>query len=234
MVYHWAKNIQFWLFPAVCLLCGAPGTHRRDLCSGCDGDLPRNLKACRRCAQPLTSGGSLICGQCQRHPPVFDSMTAPFCYDPPIDGLIRDLKFRGHLPAGQLLGELLGDDLEQRRLPLPQGIVPVPLHLSRLRQRGFNQSLELARPLAKRFGLPILAGSVHRLRPTPPQSQLDLRQRLTNVRGAFAARRSIEARHLAIVDDVVTTGSTVTELAQVLRQAGVERIDVWACARTEQ
>jgi ComF family protein len=232
MVYNWINNIQFWLFPATCLLCKAPGTSKRDLCSGCYGDLPHNTNACRSCAIPLGPEGSLICGHCQTHPPPFERALAPFRYEPLVDVLVRDLKFRSHLPTARLLGELLCEHTEKHCTSAPDGIVPVPLHPTRLRERGFNQALELARPIARRWHVPILANRVYRARVTAPQSQLDLKTRLTNVRGAFAVKRPIQARHVAIIDDVVTTGSTVAEMARVLRAAGVETVQVWSVART--
>jgi ComF family protein len=232
MVYNWIKFIQFWLFPPACLLCEAPGMKQRDLCPGCYGDLPKNSRACHICALPLESEGALVCGQCLRDPPPFDKLVAPFVYDFPFDVLIRALKFHGRLPAARLLGDLLGDCLERRRAPLPECIVPVPLHPARLRERGFNQSLEIARPLAKRLGVPIVIQGAQRTRPTPPQSGLDQKARRTNVRGVFAFKRPPGVKHVAVLDDVVTTGSTVAELARVLRDSGVERVDVWACART--
>jgi ComF family protein len=174
----------------------------------------------------------LICGECQNHPPPFDELIAPFRYEFPFDVLIQALKFHGRLPAARLLGDLLGDSLEGRGDALPERIVPVPLHPARLRERGFNQSLEIARPLAKRLGIPIAIPNVHRTRPTPPQSGLDQKARRINVRGVFAVKRPLGFNHVAVLDDVVTTGSTVAELARVLRDSGVERVDVWACART--
>jgi ComF family protein len=146
--------------------------------------------------------------------------------------LVQALKFRGHLPTARLLGELLCEHTERKCTSTPDCIVPVPLHPTRLRERGFNQALELARPIARRWRIPILANHVYRARATAPQSQLDLKTRLTNVRGAFVVKRPIHARHVAIVDDVVTTGSTVGELARVLRAAGVEVVQVWSVART--
>lgn len=232
MVNNWIKNIQFWLFPATCLLCNAPGTSKRDLCSGCYGDLPHNANACRSCAVPLGPEGSLICGHCQTQPPLFERALAAFRYEPLVDVLVRNLKFRSHLPSARLLGELLCEHTETHGVSIPDCIVPVPLHSTRLRERGFNQALELARPIARGWNVPILANHVYRARATAPQSQLDLKTRLTNVRGAFAVKRPIQARHVAIIDDVVTTGSTVTEMARILRAAGVEAVQVWSVART--
>ncbi len=234
MVYKWLNKLQFWLFPPTCLLCEAPGMEEQDLCLGCYRDLTHNTAACQSCAAPLPveSVKPVICGQCQRNQPPFEAAYAAFRYASPIDTLIQDLKFHGRLSAARLLAELLGHYLQRHCEVLPEAIIPVPLHPSRLRERGFNQSLELARPIARSLNLPLLAGHVKRTKRTPPQTQLDFTARLTNVRNAFAVTRSMPAHHVAILDDVVTTGSTMSELTRVLREAGIKRIDVWACART--
>lgn len=234
MTYPWAKKLPSWLFPSTCLLCGAPGQNDRDLCPGCHQELPYNTIACRCCAIPLKADPDqfLICGQCQRTPPSFAQAFAPFIYRPPVDTLIQGLKFHGRLTVARLLGELLGEALIQGSNPLPEYLIPVPLHPSRLRERGFNQALELARPVARRLGIPLIADGVLRTRQTLPQSQLNVNSRRANMRGAFVVSRALHARHVAILDDVMTTGSTVEELAQALRKAGIAEIQVWACART--
>ncbi|MCP5419290.1 MAG: ComF family protein [Gammaproteobacteria bacterium] len=231
-VYQWSKKLQLRCFPATCLLCGAPGEGDRDLCVACQRDLPQNRSACPCCATPLVNATEARCGQCQRQPPVFARSVAPWLYREPLDYLIKSLKFQGRLSVARLLGDLLGGELVRRDCPRPQAIIPVPLHASRMRERGFNQALELARPLARKLELPLLAAAVKRVRPTPPQMQLDAASRRGNVRGAFIVARALSLRHVAVLDDVMTTGSTVTEVARVLRTAGVEEISIWACGRT--
>jgi len=233
-VNQWLKKLQFCLFPPTCLLCGAPGEDGRDLCAGCHADLPCNEHACQRCGMPLASAAVLNCGECQLHPPPYDRTFAPLLYQPPVDYLIKGLKFGGRLAIARLLGEWLGAALQQREIELPEGIIPAPLHPSRLRERGFNQSLELARPVARCLGVPLLLSTVRRTRHTQPQAQLDAAARRSNVQGAFSVTRPVQVRHVAILDDVITTGSTVTEIAKVLKAAGVEEIEVWAVARTAQ
>ena len=233
MVNKWIKNIQKLAYPAVCTLCGAEGHDGLDLCCGCLDDLPFNRHACQRCALPLPDvvpKGSL-CGQCQKQPPKFDRCYAPLRYAYPLDHLVSGLKFRSKLAHGNLLSRLVADHLMQQQCELPELIIPVPLHASRQRERGFNQALELARPLGKWFGLPIENSHVIRNRATSPQMGLDKQARRKNIRGAFELKRKLTARHVAIVDDVVTTGNTVNELATLLRRGGVERVDVWAVAR---
>jgi ComF family protein len=116
----------------------------------------------------------------------------------------------------------------------PEVLLPVPLHPARLRERGFNQALELARPLARRFDRPLLIDAVRRIRATPPQTGTDRGARRRNIRNAFALHRPLPWRHVAIVDDVMTTGSTVAELARLLRRNGVERVQVWVAARAQR
>jgi ComF family protein len=130
-----------------------------------------------------------------------------------------------------LLGRLLAEHLRGREAPLPGLIVPVPLHRQRLRERGFNQALELARTVAAHLGVTLEPHCCTRVRATGAQTELTARERRTNVRGAFRMEAPLAARHVAILDDVVTTGSTVQEVARVLASAGAERIEVWACAR---
>jgi ComF family protein len=149
-------------------------------------------------------------------------------YLPPVDFLVHELKFRGNLTAARLLGQLLGEALLCRSGPLPEAVVPVPLHRSRLRERGFNQAIELARPVSRRLEIPLLVDHVERIHPSPPQSKLDLKARRGNVRGAFACRGGMDVQRVAILDDVITTGSTADAMARVLRRAGAVQIEVWA------
>ncbi len=233
MVYNWHKKIQMMACPACCTLCGAAGDDGVDLCRGCRDDLPFNRHACQWCALPLPDvapGGSL-CGQCQKEPPKFDRCYVPLRYAYPLDHLISNFKFRSKLAQGRLLAGLMADFLLQQSCELPELIIPVPLHASRLRERGFNQALELARPLAKRFGVPVESQAVVRNRATSSQMELSKKARRRNLRGAFELAGPLAARHIAIIDDVVTTGSTVNELATVLCRGGAEKVDVWAVAR---
>lgn len=233
------KLVQSRLFPPLCLLCGAPGAGGIDLCPACLSALPWNVAACLRCAAPLPlpsspacrGGAPHVCGQCLNHAPPFDAVLAPLLYRPPLDWLVQGFKFNQRLAPGRLLGHLLRRHLAEHVVTVPDLIVPVPLHPARLRERGYNQALELARPLARQFGIPLAHGLAQRVRATATQSLLSAEERRRNVRGAFALSRPLAASHVAIVDDVIATGSTVGELARLLRRAGAERIEVWAVAR---
>ncbi len=221
--------LRDWLLPWHCLLCDGTGAQGMDLCTGCAGELPRNDRCCARCALPLAMPAAL-CGRCQRHAPPWDAAWVPFRYDWPLDRLEARLKFGGDLAAGRVLSALWC--AAPRPLDLPQALVVVPLHVGRLRQRGYNQALELAKPLARALGVPLLPRALHRSRATQAQTQLGAVERRRNVRGAFVldARVQLPA-HVAILDDVMTTGATVGECARMLKRAGVARVDVWALAR---
>lgn len=230
-VNNWLRNIQNWLYPAYCVLCGAAGEEARPLCSGCLADLPRNLNPCPGCAAPLPSGATGMCGECQCRPPPFDAALAPYLYHSPLDRVLLDLKFHGRLQHARLLGTLMAESITGCRDSLPQLLIPVPLHHSRLRERGYNQALELARPIGRGLGIPVDSHSCVRVRASAAQSQLSATERRQNVRKAFWLESEVGVAHVAIVDDVMTTGSTVAELARVLKKGGVERVEVWTCAR---
>lgn len=233
MIYISTKIIQSWLYPATCVLCGAPGDADLDLCRGCRQDAPLNQHACRRCALPLNAPlpAHGLCGNCLRQPPPYHAGFALLRYSSPASDLIRDLKFHARLENARLLGSWMADTIVARSAPLPQLLIPVPLHRSRQRQRGFNQALELARPLARRLHIPIDARLARRLRNTAAQTELNAAARRANVRHAFALSAALPVRHVAIVDDVVTTGHTVAELAALLQRHGAQVIEVWCAAR---
>lgn len=226
----WLRIIQDWLYPPTCLLCGDPGDAGHDLCRPCMLDLPFNIKACRRCGLPLAAPSASECGGCQRKPPAFDGTIAVFRYEEPVRHLIHGLKFQARYASARLLGSLLAEHLEGLT-EWPQRLIPVPLHRSRYRQRGFNQSLEIAREVSARLRIPLDLYGCVRIRATAPQLDLSAAERSRNIRNAFLAHGDYRGQHVAILDDVVTTGATVGELARVLRKAGARRIDVWACAR---
>ena len=227
----WLDTLQGGLLPRICLLCGAAGTGGRDLCTGCTADLPFNTPACPGCAMPLAPGQTGLCGHCLSHRRIFDRAFVPFRYRPPVDFLIRGLKFNGRLSHARLLGELFAAALVERNAPLPDCIVPVPLHPLRLQERGFNQALELGRATSHRFRIPLLAEGLQRVRHTTPQIQLDARHRQINLLGAFAMKRQLSGPRVALLDDVITTASTITECARVLRVNGATDIEIWAIGR---
>jgi len=218
-----------WLLPLRCLLCGAPGADGVDLCADCAAEMPRNRRCCARCALPLATAATL-CGECQQHAPPWDAAWAPFRYGWPLDRLESRFKFGRDLAAGRVLSGLW--QREPHPAEPPSLLITVPLHRSRLRQRGYNQALELARPLARALGVPLRHDVLQRSRHTEAQTELDAVDRRRNVRGAFALCPGLAPpAHVAILDDVMTTGATLAECASVLKRAGVPRVDVWALAR---
>ncbi len=221
------------VYPPRCVLCDADGLGDRDLCAYCYRNLPWLGPACVQCALPLSDvqDDHLKCGRCLQKPPAFDQSLSLFSYRDDAIKLIHQLKFNQKLAYARLLGELLGEAIRTRSSSIPDCILPVPLHRTRLRQRGYNQSVELARPVASVLNVSLDVHSVVRVRNTNAQTGLDKTQRRKNLRGAFEIAPIISATHVAIVDDVVTTMSTVNELARVLKQSGVERVDVWSIAR---
>jgi len=150
----------------------------------------------------------------------------------PVRELVHDLKFRRNMAVAPLLSSLLAERVAAEPGGRPQVLLPVPLHKTRLRERGFNQAVEIARPLARELGIPLDVAAGRRARKTIPQSQLEgAAARRENLRGAFLVPGEVKGLHLALVDDVVTTGATVGELAAALIREGARRVDVWACCR---
>jgi ComF family protein len=219
------------LLPPRCLLCGGRGTDGRDLCAACEADLAPNTPCCPLCALSLATAAP-ACGACLRRAPPFAAAWVPFRYGHPLDLLEGRFKFHADLAAGRVLAELLVARAAQAGPALPQLLVPVPLHQARLRARGYNQALELARPLACALGLPLRHDLLARSRATAAQTGLDAKTRRRNLHGAFeAAPASAWPDHVALLDDVMTTGATLGEATRTLRRAGVARVDVWALAR---
>ncbi len=218
------------LGPCECLLCGDTAAAGLSICNPCQHELPRIIYACPTCAQPLPA--SYPCPKCQQQPPPIHRCIAAFHYQGAIRRIIHQLKYHQDLAAAELLGKLMAKSLESHpQEALPQCLVPVPLHPKRLRQRGYNQVVEMGRPIAREFGLPLELGLVHRTRPTESQQTLSAVARRRNVHGAFEAVYKPRYEHIALLDDVMTTGATANELAHCLRKAGVPHIELWVCAR---
>ena len=212
--------------PQPCLLCGAL-SREGVWCGPCDAALPYLGAAhCPVCALPTPDGS--VCGRCLSHPPRFDRTVAVFAYAFPVDALIRSLKFNEQL----LLAPQLAGRLVQRIEARPDCIMPMPLHPARLRERGFNQSLELARRVARQLEIPLLEQACQRVRDTVPQSALPWKERGKNMRKAFACTVDMKGKHVAVVDDVMTSGASINELARALRQAGAREVSAWVVART--
>ena len=223
-----ATRVLDALLPQDCVLCGLRAGDS-PLCAGCRADLPALPAAhCPVCALPVAT--AQVCGRCLKHPPAFDATLALWCYAAPADHLIHALKFHARLP----LARFFADALAALDLPPVDRLLAMPLHPRRLAERGFNPSVEIARALARRTGLAFDAFALERLHDTPPQRELAWSQRRRNVRGAFALRRDAEVRglHVAVVDDVLTTGASLHELARVLKAGGALTVTALVLART--
>jgi len=227
-----------WLRPRrYCQLCDEPTDHPvHNICTACEAELPWLGANCQCCALPLPVPG-MICGACQNKPPSFSRVEAPWRYAFPVDNLITRFKHQAQWPHGRLLAELLSEHLRHafdEGLPRPQALLPVPLARRRQRQRGFNQAQMLADWLCSSLDLPVRHDWLLRHLDTPAQQGLDAATRKRNLRQAFSLKQpaQVAGAHLALVDDVLTTGATAAMLAQLLRRAGALRVDVYCLART--
>lgn len=223
------------IFERFCLLCDEPCDTRHDLCSACEAELPWLGGQCTRCAVPLPGHG-LLCGDCLRRAPAFDRVVAPWRFDFPIDSLIHHFKHRADWPSGRVMAGQLAVHLQHayaEGLPRPSRLLPVPLSRQRQRQRGFNQAQMLADWLSGLLDIPADPRLLQRPQDTQAQQQLDANARRRNLRQAFALRpHDALPAHLALVDDVMTTGATAEALARLLKVAGVQRVDLYCLART--
>lgn len=238
MVYHALAGVARRLLarlPGTCLLCEGPAD-AWSLCEPCLADLPWNRDACTRCALPLPAGLAL-CPACALAPPPQARAYAALRYEFPASALVSRLKYGGRLLHAPVLGEMLLAAVEAHPGPLPRLLLPVPLHPARLAARGYNQAVEIARPLARRLALPLETRLVRRDRATAAQMTLDRAARAGNPAGAFSIdRRRLAALgpglSVALVDDVMTTGATLGEIARLLLDHGVDEVEYWVVART--
>jgi len=230
-VYIWLKNTQ------TCLICDEATQSADSVCNVCETELPWLIEHCNLCALPLPMEG-LICGQCQKQPPAFKQVVAPWTYSFPVDSLISRFKHQARWPLGHLLAHLLGQYLQHRyenaELKRPDCMLPVPMARKRLRERGFNQAARLARWLSNDLNIPYDEHLLLRPHETVAQQDLDAKTRQRNLLQAFALAEGaqVKGRHLALIDDVLTTGATANSLARLLMDAGARQVDVYCLART--
>lgn len=230
-VYIWLKSVQ------TCLICDERAEGDDCVCNACETELPWLMERCDVCALPLPMDG-LVCGQCQKHPPAYQQVIAPWTYSFPVDSLISRFKHQARWPLGHLLGRLLGRLLQHRfenaELSRPDSLLPVPMPPKRLRQRGYNQAVMLARWLSADLDIPCDEHLLLRPQETIAQQDLDAKTRKRNLLNAFALAPGawVQGRHLALVDDVLTTGATAHSLARLLMKAGARQVDVYCLART--
>ena len=221
------------LLPRHCILCGLP-SGPKNLCLPCRDDLPRNTGACLQCALPTPGDGGQICGSCLARPPPWDYAIAGLHYGFPVDRLVCRFKFNRNLACGAVLADELLLSVEEQCKALPDLIVPVPLHRTRQFQRNFNQADILARVIGNGIDVPVNSLFLKRRHRTRAQSGLDAKARRKNTRGAFSLGRTArrhDVQHVALVDDVMTTGATLSECSRLLKKAGVTTVSAWVAAR---
>jgi len=230
---HWCNALAWRLLPGICVLCEQASGTPYDLCAECRAALPWLVNPCPRCGQPAIASASDVCTACLLQPPPYRRCIAPLRYAEPVAQMIQRVKFASARVEARVLGGLLGEHLAQRSAAADVDVIaPVPLALGRLLRRGHNQAGLFAHWVSRAVGLPVDHALALRRRPTPPQTGLTRGARLRNLRGAFAVRGHLDGTRVAIVDDVVTTGATVTSLSRALLAAGATAVDVWAVART--
>ncbi len=234
----WLKHSQ------PCPMCAAPAQRYQDkhssvkktshapFCNDCATALPWYTSSrCPQCALPTLSGD--YCGICLQHPPAFDQTFAPFRYAYPLDRLLHQFKYHQQLPVGKLLAEsILPDLLSLLTANLPDVMIAMPMHAQRVRQRGFNHALELAKHLQQALKIPLDIEACTRVLDTPSQAGMDMKTRVRNLRGAFATEKNWQGKHVLVIDDVMTTGASMHALAKILKQAGAGKVSALVFART--
>ena len=224
--FNQCLNFGRSVLPQSCQLCGAEGAPE-PLCAACRADLPwLPSRRCAICAVPLATGS--FCGICLDHPPRYERVEAAFLYDYPLDTLIHAYKYGGRLALARLLGAAVAQNVARD----VDVIVPMPLARGRLAERGFNQALEIARVIETDTRIALLPDACRKVAETPPQATLPWKERTRNVRRAFVCDIDLSGRTVAVVDDVLTTGATLNELARVLLRAGAASVRGWVVART--
>ena len=233
MVNRLLQQLEFRLFPGHCVLCGDASQDRRDIWNPCRESLPRRGPSCRQCALPLPEDSGKLCGHCQLEPPPFQRSLSCWDYQPPLSYLIGGYKYHRQFQAGRVLAELATPILRQQlagREP-PHYLVATPMHWRRRWQRSFNHSEQLSRYFAKALNIPLLTGR-KRVRPTPAQQSLTAAERRRNLKGAFRFDPTLSGEHVAVVDDVMTTGATAAAISDCLLEAGAGAVEIWCLART--
>ncbi len=243
-IHNVTRNLTLGLSLAkqYCLLCAAHNGGELGLCEACLKDLPwHTAPQCPQCG--LVSNG-LICGSCLNSPPDFDATYSLFTYDFPVSNLLQHYKYKNMLPLANAFASLLLKDKRYKRV-MPENlssnqmlankidlIIPMPMHSTRLKERGFNQALELARIISKKMQIKLDYTACQRVKFTPPQASLPLKERIKNIRGVFSCQQNLQGLNIVIVDDVMTTGASLNELAKTLKKAGAAHVECWVIART--
>lgn len=218
-----------FLLKQSCILCASHQGGSVGICHDCLQDLPWHTQAqCPQCAM-LSNG--LVCGSCLNSTPHFDATHALFTYDYPLDKLLQHYKYRESLHLANTFARLWLENKHSKNKDIDY-IIPMPMHPERLKQRGFNQALECSRILSQNIRITLDFLSCQRVKLTPPQASLPLKDRMKNIRGAFSCERNLDGKRIAVVDDVMTSGASLNELAKTLKRAGAAHVECWVIART--
>ena len=216
------------LFPQPCLLCGGNDSESFGICADCFNDMPHhNTSACPQCGLP--SFEYQLCGACIASPPDFDATKAVFTYEYPISQLLQQYKYHQQLALAETFSGLMLKRLALENIDL---IIPMPLHPSRLQERGFNQSLEIAKLIGKELNIKVNSQAAQRIKFSPPQASLPLKERVQNMKGAFTCRQDLSGLRIALIDDVMTTGASLNALAKAVKAKGAAHVECWLIART--
>jgi len=222
-----------WLFPHQCISCKTSKLPQKaTFCDSCYSKLPFRSHGCHQCGQPIAASQD-YCGRCLNAPPYFDICFCPFSYQDEIKRLIQDFKYYEQPQLSSALAAMFTKELHDNAIELPQLLIPVPCHISRLRARGYNQSQLLALALSKQLDIPIDLKVIVKNKKTEPQVNQTVKNRRNNLRNCFKMQKTISAKSVAIIDDVVTTGATANEIAKILKKNGVDYIQIWGLSHTE-
>lgn len=225
------SSFSHLIFKQNCVMCAASTKSELCLCKECIDSLPLAPNpSCPQCG--LNTQGE-TCGNCLKHAPHYDATQALLSYGFPADAILQHYKYSNALYLSETFGYLLSDNILNANCDV---IIPMPLHITRQQSRGFNQSLEVAKVVAQQLNIPLDSASCSRIKNTVPQASLPLKERLKNMHGAFQiksdiASDTIKGKRIAIIDDVMTTGSSLNELAKTLKKAGAMHVECWVIAR---
>lgn len=225
---HLISQLYSKHIPTPCLLCGS-NAQQSCLCLQCFASLPMLGQHCQHCAMPISLGE--YCGQCLTKPPIRHRTHSLFRYTSPIDRLIGDMKYHGQLQLTDYFANQLSRYIQQKNETKPQLLIPIPLHPKRLRQRGYNQSVELAKTLSKQLNIPLDNTALIRIKNTLPQTQLPYSKRKQNMKSAFQCQQHSLPDRIALIDDVVTTGHTADMAAKACLKRGAKNVELWTIAR---
>lgn len=227
--HRFSSKLFEHLFKQRCLLCAASNGGELGLCDACYKDLPwHSAPQCPQCGLP---SNGLVCGSCLSSAPDFDATYSLFTYDFPLDAMMQRYKYGNMLNLGHIFGKMLRHKVNLAHVDL---IIPMPMHPTRLKERGFNQALEIAKVLTKHCPKKLDCTNAQRQRYTAPQASLQLKERVKNIKGVFKISANLNGKRIAIVDDVMTTGASLNELAKTLKQSGASHVQCWVVARTLQ